>query len=100
MNATAPNLPALIGGSGDLDPSTFTALAGLGDFGPALEVGQIPRLGGGGWSYAGANLHFGVREHGMASILNGLAVHGGTLPFGATFLISRTICAHPCAWRH
>jgi len=88
MNATAPNLPALIGGSGDLDPSTFTALAGLGDFGPALEVGTDTQGSvGGGWSYAGANLHFGVREHGMASILNGLAVHGGTLPFGATFLI-------------
>ena len=88
MNATAPNLPALIGGSGDLDPSTFTALAGLGDFGPSPEAGtDMQGSVGGGWSYAGANLHFGVREHGMASILNGLAVHGGTLPYGATFLI-------------
>ncbi len=88
MNATAPNLPALIGGSGDLDPSTFTALAGAGDFGPSPEPGTDTQgSAGGGWSYAGANLHFGVREHGMASILNGLAVHGGTLPYGATFLI-------------
>jgi transketolase len=88
MNATEPNLPALIGGSGDLDPSTFTALAGAGDFGPSLEPGTDTQgSAGGGWSYAGANLHFGVREHGMASILNGLAVHGGTLPYGATFLI-------------
>ncbi len=88
MNATAPNLPALIGGSGDLDPSTFTALAGAGDFGPYPEPGTDTQgSAGGGWSYAGANLHFGVREHGMASILNGLAVHGGTLPYAATFLI-------------
>jgi transketolase len=88
MNATAPRLPGLIGGSGDLDPSTFTALAGLGDFGISPEAGTDTQgSDGGGWSYAGANLHFGVREHGMASILNGLAVHGGTIPYGATFLI-------------
>jgi transketolase len=42
---------------------------------------------GGGWKYSGGNLHFGIREHGMGAILNGLAAHGGTLPFGATFLI-------------
>ena len=42
---------------------------------------------GGGWSYAGRNLHFGVREHAMGSIANGLAVHGGIIPFTATFLI-------------
>jgi transketolase len=42
---------------------------------------------GGGWTFSGANLHFGIREHGMGAILNGLAAHGGTLPFGATFLI-------------
>jgi transketolase len=42
---------------------------------------------GGGWSYAGRNIHFGVREHAMGAILNGMAVHGGVIPFGATFLI-------------
>jgi hypothetical protein len=42
---------------------------------------------GGGWKYSGCNLHFGVREHGMGAILNGLAAHGGTMPFGSTFLI-------------
>jgi transketolase len=88
MNATAPRLPALIGGSGDLDPSTHTALAGLGDFGyPVSPGGDMQGSAGGGWSYAGRNLHFGVREHGMGAILNGLAAHGGTLPFGATFLV-------------
>jgi len=39
------------------------------------------------WGYAARNLYFGVREHGMGTILNGLAAHGGTLPFGATFLV-------------
>ncbi|MGB9428635.1 MAG: transketolase [Gammaproteobacteria bacterium] len=88
MNAIAPRLPALIGGSADLDPSTHTALKDLGDFEPA-GANASDREGslGGGWSFAGRNLHFGVREHAMGSVLNGLAAHGGTLPFGATFLI-------------
>lgn len=88
MNAIAPRVPALIGGSADLDPSTFTALTGLGDF-EAAGASARDRQGseGGGWSFAGRNLHFGVREHAMGAILNGLAAHGGTVPFGATFLI-------------
>ena len=88
MNAVASRVPALIGGSADLDPSTFTALTGLGDFEPAGASAR-DRQGsdGGGWSLAGRNLHFGVREHAMGAILNGLAAHGGALPFGATFLI-------------
>ena len=88
MNAIAPRLHALIGGSADLDPSTHTALSGLGDFEPP-GVSARDRQGseGGGWSFAGRNLHFGVREHAMGAILNGLAAHGGTVPFGATFLI-------------
>ena len=88
MNAIAPRLPALIGGSADLDPSTHTVLKGLGDFEPSdADAPDKQGSGGGGWSYAGRNLHFGVREHGMGAILNGLAAHGGTLPFGATFLV-------------
>jgi transketolase len=88
MNAIAPHLPALIGGSADLDPSTYTALKGLGDFEPA-GGDALDRQGsdGGGWSAAGRNLHFGVREHAMGAICNGLAAHGGTIPFAATFLI-------------
>ena len=88
MTAIAPRLPALIGGSADLDPSTYTALKGLGDFEPSGAAAS-DRQGsdGGGWSYAGRNLHFGVREHAMGSIMNGLAAHGGTVPFGATFLV-------------
>ena len=88
MNAIAPYVPTLIGGSADLDPSTYTALQELGDFEPP-GVSARDRQGseGGGWSCAGRNLHFGVREHAMGAILNGLAAHGGIVPFGATFLI-------------
>jgi transketolase len=88
MNALAGRLPALCGGSADLDPSTKTALKGLGDFNPPPECGQDEQgSDGGGWSHAGRNLHFGVREHAMAAIANGIAAHGGFIPFGATFLI-------------
>jgi len=88
MNAVAPHLPALIGGSADLDPSTYTALKGLGDFEPSgAATPDKQGSDSGGWSYAGRNLHFGVREHAMGSIMNGLAAHGGTVPFGATFLV-------------
>ena len=88
MNAIAPRLPALAGGSADLDPSTHTALKGLGDFQPpAGEADDTQGSSGGGWSRAGHNIHFGVREHAMGAILNGLAVHGGIVPYGSTFLI-------------
>ena len=87
MNAVAPRLPALIGGSADLDPSTKTALKGLGDFNPPARGENEQGSAGGGWSHAGRNLHFGVREHAMGAIVNGLAAHGGFIPYGATFLI-------------
>jgi len=88
MNAIAPKLPALTGGSADLDPSTKTALKGLGDFNPPVKAGEDTEgSAGGGWSYAGRNLHFGVREHAMGAIVNGLAAHGGVIPYAATFLI-------------
>jgi transketolase len=88
MNAIAARLPALIGGSADLDPSTHTALTGLGDFEPpGTSARDRQGSDGGGWSYAGRNLHFGVREHAMGAIMNGMAAHGGALPFGATFLV-------------
>jgi transketolase len=88
MNAIAPRLPSLMGGSADLDPSTYTALKGAGDFESSDRASRDTQgSAGGGWSYAGSNLHFGIREHGMGSILNGMAVHGGIIPFGATFLI-------------
>ncbi|MDR3388778.1 MAG: transketolase [Rudaea sp.] len=88
MNALAPKLPALGGGSADLDPSTYTALKGLGDFNPPAMRGEDKQgSDGGGWSYAGRNLHFGVREHAMGAIANGLAAHGGFVPYGSTFMV-------------
>jgi transketolase len=88
QTAIARRLPALIGGSADLDPSTHTALAGMGDFEfPQPGAAETQGSAGGGWSYAGRNIHFGVREHGMGALLNGLAAHGGLISFGATFLI-------------
>ena len=88
MNAIAPRLPALVGGSADLDPSTHTHLKGLGDFNPPPASGQDTQgSDSAGWSHAGRNLHFGVREHAMGAIVNGLAAHGGFLPYGSTFLI-------------
>ncbi len=87
LNAICAQLPALMGGSADLDPSTHTALNAMGDFEhPRDEAGNLQGSAGGGWSYAGRNLHFGVREHAMGAIANGLAVHGGVIPFTATFL--------------
>lgn len=88
INAIAPLLPALSGGSADLDPSTKTMLKGLGDFNPpAMADTDQQGADTGGWSRAGRNLHFGVREHAMGAIVNGLAAHGGFIPYGATFLI-------------
>ena len=88
MNAIAPRVPALTGGSADLDPSTKTALKGLGDFNsPPSQNKDEQGSDGGGWSYLGRNLHFGVREHAMGAIVNGLAAHGGFIPYGSTFLI-------------
>ena len=88
LNAIAPKLPTLIGGSADLNPSTFTALSNLGDFeNPQGDFSKSQGLVGGGCNYAGRNLHFGVREHGMGAAVNGMAAHGGIIPFGSTFLI-------------
>ncbi|HEY9909162.1 MAG TPA: transketolase, partial [Thermosynechococcaceae cyanobacterium] len=73
LNALAPVLPELFGGSADLTHSNYTELEITGDF----QKG----------TYENRNLHFGVREHGMAAICNGLALHGGVIPYGATFLV-------------
>jgi transketolase len=88
MNVLAQRLPGLFGGSADLDPSTCTGLTDLGDFqSPQITLADRQGSSGGGWSFAGRNLHFGIREHAMGAILNGLAAHGGVLPFCATFLV-------------
>ena len=87
MNSVSKFLPGFIGGSADLNTSTYTELKDAGNFeNPSMAVGDLQGSAGGGWSYAGRNLQFGVREHGMASISNGMAAHGGITPFCATFL--------------
>lgn len=73
INALVKTLPEMMGGSADLTPSTKTWI----DQSSAFSAENR----------SGANLHFGVREHGMGSILNGMAVHKGLIPFGATFLV-------------
>jgi transketolase len=73
LNHLVKRVHALIGGSADLAPSTKTILEGYGDL---------------GWHrYDGHNMHFGVREHAMGGIVNGMSVHGGLIPYTATFLV-------------
>jgi transketolase len=88
INAIASHLPSLIGGSADLNPSTNTALKGKGSYqNPGDGDEKIQGAVSGPWGYEGANIHFGVREHAMGGILNGMALHGGLVPYGSTFLI-------------
>ena len=72
LQAIAAAVPNLVGGSADLGGSTGTTLKQGGTFGPATS---------------GRTFHWGVREHGMAACLNGIAAHGGLRPFGSTFLV-------------
>jgi transketolase len=71
MQVIAEHMPGFIGGSADLNPSTKTYLAGLGDFGST--------------DHGARNIHYGVREHAMGAITNGIALHGGLIPYSATF---------------
>jgi transketolase len=88
MNSLASEIPSLFGGSADLDTSTYTILKDQGDFNPPFDA-STDRQGsaGGGWNAKGRNLHFGVREHAMGAVTNGLCAHGGLRPFGAGFLV-------------
>jgi transketolase len=73
LNAAASKFTNLVGGSADLAPSNKTLIDGQADY----QANQ----------YEGRNLRFGVREHAMGSILNGMALHGGLIPYGGTFLV-------------
>jgi len=88
LQALAPRVPELVGGSADLNPSCYTWLKGFGDF---QAAGSLPEdkqgAVGGGWDYAGRNIHFGVREHAMGAIASGMALHGGLIPYTGTFLV-------------
>jgi transketolase len=88
LNALAGKISNIIGGSADLNPSTNTGLKGMGDFQPAESGGPGTQGAvGGEWDYSGRNVAFGVREHAMGAAVNGMAAHGGVLPFSATFLV-------------
>lgn len=78
INAIAAALPDLFGGSADLSPSTNTWMNNSEAFEPGNGAPDC---------YEGRNIHFGVREHAMGSIVNGMAYHGGVIPFGATFFV-------------
>ncbi len=80
LKALAPQIPELCGGSADRSAASRTLVPSLGSVGPG--------------AFAGRHIHFGAREHGMAAALNGLALHGGFLPFGGTFL-AFTDCLRP-----
>ncbi|MFQ5878305.1 MAG: transketolase [Acidobacteriota bacterium] len=73
LQSAAGLIPSLCGGSADLEPSTKTFIKGGG----SIASG----------AFSGRNFHFGVREHGMGAVLNGMALHGGPIPYGSTFLI-------------
>ena len=73
LNALADSVPEIVGGSADLTPSNNTKLKNSSDFSPENHIGRY--------------FHFGVREHAMGAIVNGMAYHGGLIPFGATFLV-------------
>ena len=73
LNILASRIPNIIGGSADLGPSNKTIISGTGDFGAG--------------NYKGRNLRFGVREHAMGAILNGMAIYNGLIPYGGTFLV-------------
>ncbi|MEG1933463.1 MAG: transketolase [Kiritimatiellia bacterium] len=78
LNAIAPQIPQLVGGSADLAPSTMTYLNAF----EAIKAG----------SFAGRNFHFGIRELGMAGVMNGIAVHGGLRVYGSTFFVFCDYC--------
>ena len=73
INAIAPQMPELVGGSADLTGSNLTNVKGAPYFAPTVENGR--------------NFHFGIREHAMGAIMNGMALHGGIVPYGGTFLV-------------
>jgi transketolase len=73
LEALAPAIPELVGGSADLTGSNLTHVKALGTLSPA--------------NWGGRHIHFGVREHAMGAAMNGMALHGGLIPYGGTFLV-------------
>ena len=78
LEAIFPHIPQLIGGSADLTGSNLTHIKGMS----AIQAGN----------FSGNYIHYGVREHGMAAVMNGIALHGGFIPYGGTFLVFSDYC--------
>jgi len=78
LDALVPNVPELLGGSADLTPSNNTKAKGMVDVKPG--------------DYSGRYIHYGIREHGMAAAMNGIAAHGGLIPYGGTFMCFTDYC--------
>ncbi|NCC53209.1 MAG: transketolase [Spartobacteria bacterium] len=78
LQALNKTVPALLGGSADLGPSNNTEIKDGGSIGPGR--------------FSGANIHFGIREHGMGAVMNGMALHGDIIPYGGTFLVFADYC--------
>src|SRR5205823_11448880 len=78
LDALVPAVPELIGGSADLTPSNNTKAKAMAEVTPP--------------DYRGRYVHFGVREHAMGSAMNGMALHGGVIPYGGTFLVFTDYC--------
>ena len=88
LQVLGKSIPELIGGTADLNNSVFAWLKGMGDFQrPGHAPSGVQGAVGGPWGYEGRNIHFGVREHAMGAIANGLAAYGGILPFTGTFFV-------------
>lgn len=81
IQAAAAAVPSLVGGSADLSESNLTYIKGAKDLGPCAKVGHYD------CTWEGRNFHFGVREHAMGAIVNGIFLYGGFRPYGATFLV-------------
>ena len=73
LDALVPAIPEMIGGSADLTGSNLTLVKGMGIVAPG--------------NFAGRYIHYGIREHGMAAAMNGIALHGGLIPYGGTFFV-------------
>ena len=88
LSAVASAIPELVGGSADLNPSTQTVIKNGGNFAPPDDRPEkVQGAAAGPWGYDGRNIHFGIREHAMGAIANGMSAHGGIIPYTATFFV-------------
>ena len=90
LAALAPVIPELVGGSADLTGSNYTKVPGQKPVAPPLS--SPTQAGGTEGGYDGSYIYYGVREHAMGAVMNGIALHGGFIPYGGTFLVFTDYC--------